>query len=166
MDHLLQGMNMRLLEAQDCYVAQYIIRKQLVHLTPQRIVQRYEVFQDDMSGDLRQLQNKVGRWKARWETMNVAGILDTLNNTIQEINPDLYPKMYTAVILMVMSVSTATAERCVSAMKRPKKLSPTTTERMSGLTLMHVHKNTDLAAERIIHQNNRRILFRHERRQG
>ena len=33
-------------------------------------------------------------------------------STIQEINPDLYPSMYTAVILlMVMSVSTATVDR-------------------------------------------------------
>ena len=34
------------------------------------------------------------------------------HSTIQEINPDLYPSMYTAVIpLMVMSVSTATIDR-------------------------------------------------------
>ena len=39
MDHLLQGMNTQLLEAQDCYMAQYIIWKQLVLLTPERTVQ-------------------------------------------------------------------------------------------------------------------------------
>ena len=34
------------------------------------------------------------------------------HSTIQEINPDLYPGMYTAVILLiVMSVSTATIDR-------------------------------------------------------
>ena len=38
-----------------------------------------------MPGDQRQVQNKVDRWKARWETMNVAGRPDTLDNTIQEI---------------------------------------------------------------------------------
>ena len=40
-------------------------------------------------------------------------------------------------------------------------LRSTTTERMSGLALMHVHKDTELDAERIIHQfshhKNRRI---------
>ena len=37
----------------------------------------------------------------------------------QEINPDLYPNMYIAVvILLVMSVSTATAVQSFSAMRR------------------------------------------------
>ena len=51
----------------------------------------------------------------------------------QEINPDLFPNMYTA-------------ERSFSAMKRLKNClySTTTTERMSGLALMHVHKDTEL----------------------
>ena len=53
------------------YVAQYITPKQLVHLTPEIIVQLYEVFQDDMPEDLRQLQNKAGRWKAKWDMMNM-----------------------------------------------------------------------------------------------
>jgi len=62
-DHLLQEMNTRLLVAKDRYVAQNIMPKQLVHLTPERIAQLFEVFQDDMPGDLRQLQNEVNRWK-------------------------------------------------------------------------------------------------------
>ena len=73
-------------------------------------------------------------------------------STIQEINPDLYPSMYTAV-MMVMSVSTATADRPYSVMLRLKNnlRSTMTTERMSGLILMNVHKDTELDAERIIH---------------
>ena len=74
---------------------------------------------------------------------------------IQEINPDLYPNMYTAVmVLMVMSVSTATADRPYSAMLRLKNYlcSTITSERMSGLGLMHVHKDIEMDAECIIHQ--------------
>ena len=66
--------------------------------------------------------------------------------------------MYTAVIvLMVMSVSTATAYRPYSAMLHLKNYqrSTMTTECMSGLALMHVHKDTELDAERIIHQFSR-----------
>ena len=164
-------MNTRLLVAKHRYVAQYIIPKQLVHLTPERIAQLFEVFQVDMSGDLRQLQNEVSRWKARWETTNAAERPDTLDDTIQEINPDLYPNMYTAVvILMVMSVSTAMAERSFGTMRRLKNYlrSITTTERMSGLALMHIQKDTVLDAECIIHQSSRQkkrrlaLLFRPE----
>ncbi len=63
--------------------------------------------------------------------------------------------MYTAVIvLMVMSVSTAMADRPYSAMLHLKNChrSTMTTERMSGLALMHVYKDTELDVERFIHQ--------------
>ena len=62
---------------------------------------------------------------------------------------------YTAVILqMVMSVSTATADRPYSAVLHLKKhlRSIMTTECMSGLALMHVLKDRELDAKRIIHQ--------------
>jgi len=88
--------------AQDCYVIQYITPKQRVHLTPETIVQLYEVFQDDMPDDLRQLHNEVDRWKARWDMTNVAERPDTINNTIQEINPDLYFNLYTSVVILMV----------------------------------------------------------------
>ena len=74
--------------------------------------------------------------------------------------------MYIAVIvLMVMSISTAMAGRPYSAMLHLKNYqrSTMTTERISGLILMHVHKDTELDAEPIIHQlsrqKNRRLAL-------
>ena len=70
-------------------------------------------------------------------------------NQIQEINPDLYPSMYTAVVvLMVMSVSTATPDRPYSSMLRLENYLRSTMapERMSGLALMHVHKDIEMAS--------------------
>ena len=74
--------------------------------------------------------------------------------------------MYIAVILlMVMSVSTAMADRPYSAMLHLKNYlrSTMTTERMLGLALMHVHKDTEMDAEPIIHQfsrqKNRRLAL-------
>ena len=57
----------RALMAQDRYVAQwaYITPKQLVHITPEKIAQLYEVFKDDMPGNLQnELQNEGDHWKA------------------------------------------------------------------------------------------------------
>ena len=166
MDHLLQELDTRLLVAQDRYVAQYIIPSQLTKLTPQRITQLYESFKDDMPGDQGQVESEVARWKARWQTVNVEEKPNTLDDSIQEINPDLYPNLYAAVvILMVMPVSTATAERSFSAMRRLKNYlrSTMTTERLSGLALMHVHKNKPLDAARIVQQfsqqKNRRLAL-------
>ena len=72
--------------AQDRCVVQYITPKQLAYLTPERIVQLYEVFKDNR--DLCQLQNEVYRWKTQWDMINVAERPDTLDDTIQEFNPD------------------------------------------------------------------------------
>ena len=65
--------------------------------------------------------------------------------------------MYTAVIvLMVMSVSTATANRPYSYAASQELLRSTmTTEHISGLAFLHVHKDTELEAERIIYQFSR-----------
>ena len=57
--HFLQEMDTSLPVAQNHYVAQYLTPRQRV-----KIVQLYGVFQDDMSGDLRQLHKsrQDGRW--------------------------------------------------------------------------------------------------------
>ena len=70
------------LMAQDRYVAQYvyITPKQLVHMTPERIAQLYEVFKDNLPGNLREVQNEVVHWKAIWEMVNVAEKPDTLDD--------------------------------------------------------------------------------------
>ncbi|KAI0224420.1 hypothetical protein LSAT2_024584, partial [Lamellibrachia satsuma] len=68
-------------------------------------------------------------------------------------------------ILLVMSVSSVLAEQPFSAMRRLKNYlrSTMTSERLSGLALMHVHKNKQLNVERIIHQfsrqKNRRLAL-------
>ena len=81
--------------------------------------------------------------------------------------PDPYPNIYTLiVILMVMPVSTVTAERSFSAMRRLKNYLSltTTTERLSGLSLMYVHKDKPLDAAIIVQpfsqEKNRRLTFR------
>ena len=75
--------------AQDRYVAQlaYITPKQLVHMTPERIAQLYEVFNEDMPGNLSELHNEVDHWIAIWETVNVAKKPDTLDDSRNQPRP-------------------------------------------------------------------------------
>ena len=66
---------------------------------------------------------------------------------------------------MVMYILTAMADRPYCAMLHLKNYlrSTMTTERMSGLALLHVHKDTELDAEPIIYQfsrqKNRRLAL-------
>jgi len=85
----------------------YTIGSFCTECTLEIIVPLYEVFQDDMPGDRRQLQNEVGRWKTRWDMMNVAE-----RHSTTRFKKSTPINMYTAVvILMVMSASTATADK-------------------------------------------------------
>ena len=68
-------------------------------------------------------------------------ILDTLNNTVEI----LYPNIYRALaILLTMPVSTATAERSFSTMRmlKPYLRSTMLTNRLTRLALMNVYRNT------------------------
>ena len=112
-DHLLQEMDTRLLVVQNHYVVQYLSPRQRMNVTldcpgvrgvPRRHASR---------------STAATTWKARYEMVNVAKRPNTLDDTIQEINPVRYPNMCTVVIQLMMSVSTAIAERSFSAMRRP-----------------------------------------------
>ena len=56
-------------------------------MTPETIAQMYEVFKDDMPGNLRELQNEVDHWKAIWVMVNVAEKPDTLDDSRNQPRP-------------------------------------------------------------------------------
>ena len=102
------------------------------------------VFQVDMPGDLRQLQNEVGRWKTRWDMMNVAERPDTLDNMFQETcTPTCTLQSYWWWCL---------AEGYVNAMWHLKNTSALYTDDWAHVATSLVHTDTELNAEGIIHQ--------------
>ena len=87
--------------------------------------------------------------------MGIMNVADTLDNTVQDINPDLNPNMYTAVIILtVMSVSTVMHRAIFQRNAASHELSALYNEGMSGLAL-HIHKDIEFNAECIIHQFSR-----------
>jgi len=93
---------------------------------------------------------RSGSLEGKWETMNVAERPDTLNKMFSRNQSRPIPQHVHCRALFQRN----DLKNCLH--------STTTTKRMSRLALMHIHKDTELDAERIIHQKNRRILFRHE----
>jgi hypothetical protein len=85
-------------------------------------------------------------------------LLETLNVT----NQDLYPNIYAIFILSVSSVS---SERSISAMLRVKNCLRATMgdERLSNLSLLHIHRTRNLSVEDVINKftvrKNRRLDF-------
>ena len=69
------------------------------------------------------------------------------------VETQFYPNAHQCILVLItMPVSTATAERSFSTMKRVKSYlrSTMTTERMSGLGLMNVYREMEINAELII----------------
>jgi hypothetical protein len=89
-------------------------------------------------------------------------LLETLNVT----NQDLYPNIYAIFpVLITMPVSSASSERSFSAMRRVKNCPRATMgdERLSHLSLLHIHRTRNLSVEDVINKfavrTNRRLDF-------
>ena len=122
----------------------------LLNLTPVTIDRLFNAYQRDLPRKA-DFVDEVERWEIRWAFVDdkPERLLDTLHAT----NRDLYPAIYTIIsILLTTSVSSATSERSLSAMRRVKSYLRSTigNERLSNLSLMHVHRHVQVDVNMII----------------
>ena len=88
-------------------------------------------------------------------------LLETLNVT----NQDLYPNIYAIFTLITMPVSLASSERSFSAMRHIKNCLIATMgdERLSNLSLLHIHRTRNISVEDVINKfavrKNRRLDY-------
>ena len=89
-------------------------------------------------------------------------LLETLNVT----NQDLYPNIYAFfTVLITMIVSSASSERSFSVMRHIKNCIIATMgdERLSNLSLLHIHRTRNISVEDVINKfavrKNRRLDF-------
>ena len=159
MDHMSVELSERLLNGQDRLAAQYLLPVHIAKLTADKVQALYETFVLDLQcQSLEEFEAEIRRWKARCQ-LNIDAPLSTIGDTLLDTNADLYPYVCTCLhILLSMPVSTATAERSFSAMRRLKTYlrSTMSTERMSGLGLLHIHREREINTERVVDKFARR----------
>ncbi|XP_065939478.1 52 kDa repressor of the inhibitor of the protein kinase [Magallana gigas] len=163
LEHLVAEITDRLLVPENRFHAQALIPSRLQELTNQKqadIAQHYGVHLPHFN----QLDEEIKRWKTRWQMSDVKP--DNLSTTLEHTNPVLFPNIYKVLLILItMPVSTASAERSFSAMKRIKSYLRATMrqERFSGLALMHVHKtfnfDYDEAIRTFIERKKRRMIL-------
>lgn len=153
LDHLILELTERLLNGQDRLHAQYLLPAQIVQLTDEKAQALYQTFRPDLPCDtFEEFDGELRRWKARCH-LNAQAPLSTIADTLTNANAELYPNVCTCLhVLLSMPVSTATAERSFSSMRRLKTYlrSTMTTERMSGLGLLHIHREREINTERVV----------------
>ncbi|KAI6659883.1 52 kDa repressor of the inhibitor of the protein kinase-like [Oopsacas minuta] len=111
-------------------------------------------------------EKKLKIWRSNWCSIIEKDKPTTACETLVCMSKDTFPNIYSALaIVATMLVSTATAERSFSTLKRLKTCLRNTMcqSRLTGLALMHLHKNIDVDVELVLLDfdplNDRRILL-------
>ncbi|VDI83267.1 Hypothetical predicted protein [Mytilus galloprovincialis] len=164
-DHLLQELRDRLIKNEDRFVVQYLILSKLENCSLQVVDRLFNTFTEDLPSDRDTFNIEVERWKARWSIAE-GQIPGTLAEILNLCNVDLYPNIYTCLlILLTIPVTTATAERSFSVMRRVKTYlrSTMTTDRLSGPCILHAYKETPIDIDKVIDcfatKKDRRLAF-------
>ena len=164
LDHITNELDRRLVVPKKRFLAQYLNPSKHAYLTPERELQVFMPFAGDLpDNNCAAYKAEMVRWKCKWQ--NATEKPSTLIDTLKYAKPELYPNIHRAAVkvLLTMPVTSATAERSFSALKRIKTYLRSTMveDRLNGLSLMHVHPeiplNFDQAINTFAADGNRRI---------
>jgi hypothetical protein len=120
------------------------------NLTPEIVDRLFNTNRRDLPRKVDYMDD-IECWKIRWALVDEKPerLLDTLHAT----NHDLYPAIYTIIgILLTTSASSATSDRSFCAIRRVKFHLRSTIgdERLSNLSLMHIHRHVHVDLHVII----------------
>lgn len=165
LDHLTSELENRLVKNEDQFLAQYLIPSLLDGLMDEVKIRLHEAYRSDIQTQ-EEFEAEVRRWKVRWSMVPFDEKPATLIDTIDNIPHGLYIQIECIVkIFLTMPVSTATAERSFSAMKRIKTYlrSTMTTDRLSSLAMLHIHREKDIdipaVIDKFINAKQRRLKY-------
>jgi hypothetical protein len=130
-----------------CLIPQFVHKYTYADLQP--VVAFYGEFVESES----LVQGEVEIWKQKWASVPPAERPSNALEALAECSKQFYPNVHTLLhIAATVPVTTATAERTFSTLKRIKTFLRTTmtTERLTGLALMNIHRNTEVDIDKVI----------------
>lgn len=152
LDHLIGELNVRLLSPEPRFCAQNLIPTKAAQLDEATGDMIFNSYSDEITLSQCEFRSELNRWKTKW-TGNADKVPHDLQETLNKTNKDLYPGIYIILnIFACMPVSTATAERSFSTMRRVKTYlrNTMTTKRLSGLGLLNVYREKEIQTERVL----------------
>lgn len=99
------------------------------------------------------LQGEVLWWREQWKNKNKIDIPSTALDALKNCDKDILPIIHSHLsILSSFPVSVASAERSFSSLRRTKSWlrTITTEERLSGLALIHCHRDINIDIDEVI----------------
>ena len=150
-DHLLMELEQRLIIAEPKFKAFNLLPRKVNDFDEDHLNVTFDAYKADIIGDRDDFRAEVHRWSLRWAMAahRPASVCDTIKCT----NPHLYPSIFKVLVaLLTIPVSTATAERSFSCLKRLKTYLRSTMgqTRLQNLAILHSHSGIDVNEETVI----------------
>ena len=142
-----------LIKSENRLYAQYLLPRVIGNITNEQIATLYETYQTDLTCNLDEFKREVARWRTRWSITPRDQMPTSLCETLDAVNPVLYPPIDTILCIMLTTpVTSATAERSFSVLRRLKTYVRSTmnNDRLSSLPLMHIHRDFSVDLDKVI----------------
>ena len=145
MDHLRTELENRLCIPHPLLKAQYLLSNKIVPLAP-------GIWDDIKTEYVPFVDVKLDIWRHK---IAISGLVANKLCKAMDASYKLHPNLYAIFkVLLTMPVSTASAERSYSTLRRLKTYLRNTMsqERLTGLALMHIHRNINVDINRVINE--------------
>ncbi len=123
-----------------------------------KVGEYYDLDLPNISSLCGEIHNWYSKWKSEEENHGLASLPSTLSSTLPRIS-SFFPNIKVlATILCTLPVTSCSAERSFSGLKRIKTAlrSSMSNERLSNLTLLHMHPDVPIDIEEVINEFSRR----------
>ena len=118
---MIMELESRLIKSVNRFYAQYLLPRVIGNITNEQIATLYEIYQTDLTCNLDEFKREIARWRTRWSKTPRDQMPTSLCETLDAVNTVLYPSIDTILcIMLTMPVTSATAERSFSVLRRLK----------------------------------------------
>jgi len=161
LDHLIAELNMRFSSLhQKAMQGLSLIPSILVNLTPaegkKTLLEAVNLYQDDLPS-IGSIKSEVHNWMVKWEKntkdQGHTSLPSTLGTPLSQTSSSMFPNFRTLLtILCTLPVTSCSVERSFSGLKRIKTPCRSTmgNERLTGLTLLHMHRDIHVDISKVI----------------
>ena len=164
---MIMELESRLIKSENRFYAQYLLPRVIGNITNEQIATLYETYQTNLTCNLDEFKRVIARWRTRWSITPRDQMPTSLCETLDAVNSVLYPSIDTILcIMLTMPVTSATAERSFSVLRRLKTYVRSTMNndrKLSSLALMHIQRDfsvdLDKAMEKFVSTKTRRTDF-------
>lgn len=131
---------------------QNILPGHCISIKPEQIADCVELYQDILPNP-QHVSSEMTVWQKKWQSVNPGDRPCSAMEAFLACNGDFYPNLKILLrVFATLPVSTATAERSFSTMKRIKSYIRNSTgdSRLTGLALLSVHRNIPVSPSEVL----------------